>query len=143
MGWWSAGVMGGDIPWDIRGEFEERFGSDDPCNAAENDLPPFSLPTAEEGLAFIADVVLAWHHFPPEIIAQVTGFLMMQRAAPFSDELQSLVRRGIDTEILTMVEGGRNLAERLQALAAFRAAVDAYPAEGGNVALPLQSGLGC
>lgn len=143
MGWWSEGIMGGDTPLDIRAEFEDRFGSDDPDATEENKL--LCVPTADEGLAFLNDTMTEWNFgsdYP--IIKQVTGFLVMERSAPMNDELRRLVIEGIDAEINEIKQGAptwNDPASRLQSLSDFRVLVEAYPTEGGNVDLPHQPGL--
>lgn len=133
MGWWSVSIMGGDTPLDFQGMFEDRFGS--------KGHPGFKVPTAEEGVQFIRDNWGRWGSDESITLKQVTGFLMIERAAPFNDELRKLVLEGLDEEIETGCEEWKKPEQRLSVLQGFRKLVEAYPNEGVAIELPHQPGL--
>jgi len=142
MGWWSESIMGGDTPLDFKGEFEDRFGSlDEAFNEyrAEDGQPPipYRLPESPEVIEFLK-IGEKWGD--QHILQQVTGFLLMERGAPMSEELRALVIQGIDEENPTE-DGWSNGEAREKVLHEFKAAVLAYPAAGAKVELPHQPGL--
>ena len=142
MGWWDEGIMGGDTPWDFRGEFEDRFGSTDPeVNEwrIEDGKEPieFRIPTSEETLEFIESL---GHSSDDHIVKQVIGWLVIERGAPMNDDLRLLVLEGIDEENVAE-EGWTNPHYRIDALHEFRNIVEAYPAKGAKVEMPPSPGL--
>ena len=136
MGAWSPSIMGGDTPLDIESMFEDRFGSSDP-ERAEDGLPEYRVPTSAELIDFIGKTTADYGD--GEIVAQVTGFLALQRGAEMSEELRALVLAGIDQEAAEGAVEWDRPEERLAALAEFRALVAIY--QGGAVELPHQEGL--
>lgn len=138
MGWWSDSIMGGDAPLDIEFSFEERFGTNDAEKASEEEFPEFRLPTSEETVEFITRMTKDEDN---NLVKQVTGFLVMERAAPMSDELRHLVLEGIDGEIKEGAQDWDDPASRLQTLSNFRDLVAVYPSTGATVELPRQPGL--
>lgn len=139
MGWWSDSIMGGDAPLDIEFGFEERFGTNDAEKASEEEFPEFRMPTAEESVEFINEMIRGGED--NNLVRQVTGFLVMNRAAPMSDELRRIILEGIDDEIKEGAQDWDDPASRVQTLSDFRELVTAYPSAGGTVELPRQPGL--
>lgn len=142
MGWWDEGIMGGDTPLDFSGEFEDKFGSKDPhvneWRIEDGKEPlPFIIPTAEQGVEFIK----ANQGYDGAIAAQVTGWLMIERGAPMSNELRQLVLSGIDEEISEGAESWGNPETRIARLQEFRKVVEAYPQDGSQVDMPANPGL--
>lgn len=144
MGWWDEGIMGGDTPLDFKGNFEDRFGSEDPefneWRVEDGHAPiPFVKPDPQDVVAFINEIGDKWGD--GEILKQVTGFLVMERGAPMNDELRALIIQGIDEEISEGAESWGSPETRIARLQEFRKAVEAYPAEGSEVQMPESPGL--
>ena len=143
MGWWSADIMGGDTPLDFKGMFEDTFGVADPEDwYGEGPAPEYRVPTSEEAEEFLNECQgLGWGGGDGNIAAQVAGFLVMERAAPMSDELRTRVLEGIDNEFSEGCGEWNDPEERKGELADFRQRVAAYPAAGGEVEMPETKGL--
>lgn len=144
MGWWSESIMGGDTPLDFRGEFEDLFGSDDATHnrwREQDGEPaiPFVKPTAQQSVDFIKNNVQKWGD--DAILCQVTGWMVMERAAPMNDELRQLVLAGIDSEVAGGATEWGSPEARIARLMEFRFAVDRYPNEGAEVDMPDSPGL--
>ena len=148
MGWWSPAIMGGDTPLDYKGNFEDKFGSKDPefneWRAQDGKEPiAYVTPTAEQTLEFLAECRnWKWHSADDEaVLCEVAGFLHMERGGTMNDELRQAILVGVDMELAEGCETWNNPQERIDILQDFRKTVEAYPAEGGEAALPHQRGL--
>jgi hypothetical protein len=136
MGAWSPSIMGGDTPLDIESMFEDLFGPEG-SDRDDDGLPDYRVPTSAEMIDFIEKTTASYGD--GEIVAQVTGFLALQRGADMSEELRTLVLAGIDQEAAGGAVEWDKPEERLAALAELRALVVDY--QGGKVELPHQEGL--
>lgn len=151
MGWWSESIMGGDGPWDWKGEFEDTFGSEDETfneyRVEDGKEPlPFVVPTAEAALAFITKTeenVTQFYKMSEDgaILRQVTGFLLLERGAPLNDELRAAILWGIDEELAGGCETWCSPDQRIAELQGFRKLVESYPDAGAKIEMPHQPGL--
>lgn len=135
MGWWHTGIMDGDTPLDIAGDFQEAFGSDGTDSQEDFDYPPFRVPTANESMMFLTKALLRSIHVDEEhpIIRQVTGYLLIQRGAPMNDVLRKMIIDGI------VNDSWRNWDDpegRVAVLKAFRKVVEEYSDDGAKGDLP-------
>ncbi len=106
MSWWSAEIMGGDGPLDIKGDFDDYFQT--------------RQITADAAVEFLAEQRYDGDEGVP---AQVVGFLVMERAVEFSNKLRTLVLDGCDDDAGWKAMGD---CERDEIMAKFRSRVAAY-----------------
>ena len=116
--------MGGDSPLDIQSDFEAEFAR--------------KRPNPTDAVALIERIIAGGEE--DHLAKQVVGFLMIDRKAPMSDALRTLVLEGIDEEDPEEI-GWSDVESRKQKLADFRKIVVAYPTAGGAVEMPNQPGL--
>lgn len=93
MGWWSKGILGGDLPYDFKDEIYaicevEEFGESD-RNIIPKETFEDKLPEILEYIEETGDDV--------EIGYQVLGVMMMEACASISDDLKE-----------TMIDAARN-----------------------------------
>lgn len=130
MGWWSTSVMGGDGPYDIQAEFEERF-----LVCVDRDEYKYELQEAidpQDVIHFIDNCTLD----DICVVGQVAGFLQMTYGQRMNKELRANL-----IEYAKEDEWAYDNDERKAAMDRFIHAVNVYPSEGGEADLPEQHGL--
>jgi len=123
MGWWSESVMGGDTPLDIKGDFDNQFGS--------------TIVTPQQAIEFIKTEIEEWGGIEDAVIKQVVGFQMMERGFPMNDDLRDLVIDGCNSGD----DGWDDNETREQILTEFKLMILMYPDKGATVEMPHQPGL--
>lgn len=144
MGWWSATILGGDGPYDVRGFLLDSIGCF-PEDEEGNDLEHFWLKemSIEEYRALMnekIDVLLneAIHRENDygEIAGQVLGALILEVGAVMPDNVRAFVLASAEGD-----EWAHEAEDRAEFVQDLIEKVNAYPAEGGVVVPLAQEGL--
>ena len=140
MGWWGHGIMAGDTPLDIEGDFVQKFGFE-----YHEDEPGFDWAKRIPGTKqlTVAKELIEWYgSYGGELVGQVLGFLIMDNGQPMTAEVRKLVLSSVDGELGYVDDDGwSDTSARRSALEEFKALVEKYPAEGVEVEMPEQEGL--
>lgn len=129
MGWWGNGIMCGDEPLDIEGDYNDRFEAG-------------SVITSADTINFIAE--LCETGYCDHIAKQVVGFIVMSQGLAMSEDLRAVILDGIQEELAEIEreeDGWNSPQERKDNLIEFRQLTQDYPAGGGKVEMPEQIGL--
>ena len=142
MGWWGEGIMCGDSPLDVQGDFNDKFQAhvwDEDEEWFDTSRINPNAPYLKEGdelqILTFCDEKVASYYDPYEVYGAV-GFTMMECGWPMSDELKTRIIEAVDGEDTS---GWGNEDVRLAEIENFKEMVRAY--DGTRKDMPRQPGL--